>query len=218
MISSKEWCPSGHTYLAMLHHTYKLMHHRETHHLPWFLSYHVVPVICKRLRGHKSELIWTNEWVCAVWPFATGRAEVQTALGGSGCCSRFWVAVGCYFTDELCPKQDRKTFPPLLLPCFLPAPPCPQKDHRKTEGETLVIFSCVQGTRCIHTCMLCKQDYIKDTSHVWSASFCGGNTPGRSQTLAAHSDQSGQNSCTIRENTISSGAILSSIHLLWQRV
>lgn len=71
------------THLAgHIHHTYKMMHGKETHRLPWGLNYHGIPVICKRLRRHKLELIWSNELVCAVWPFATVRTEVQTPLGG----------------------------------------------------------------------------------------------------------------------------------------
>jgi len=65
------------------------MHGREMHRLPWVLSYHVVPVICRRIRGHKSQLIWSNDFVCAVWPFATLREEVQTTLGADR------VAAGC---------------------------------------------------------------------------------------------------------------------------
>lgn len=41
------------------------------------------------------------------------------------------MAIGCYLTDEACPKQDEQAFPPFLLPCFLPASPCPQKDHKQ---------------------------------------------------------------------------------------
>lgn len=93
--------------------------------------------------------------------------KFRVLLGGL-CWSRSRVAVGCYLTGEACPKRDQQAFPPLLLPWFLLASPCPQKGHKKTVREESLCFFLAfrEPEASIHTCFMNKQDCIKDMSHV----------------------------------------------------